>query len=93
MMNNKIEFLPNFLKEAKRFSKKYKTFNTELENLSKSLLTEPKQGIDLGSGLRKIRLANKSKLKGKSGGFRVIIFLIEKMRDTTHIYFIRVVIF
>lgn len=32
----------------------------------------PQQGVDLGNGYRKVRMAIKSKGKGKSGGARVI---------------------
>jgi hypothetical protein len=39
-----------------------------------SLEENPKQGINLGSGLRKIRLKILSKGKGSSGGARVITY-------------------
>ncbi|MEZ4901006.1 MAG: type II toxin-antitoxin system RelE/ParE family toxin [Spirosomataceae bacterium] len=48
----------------------------DLENLILSLEQNPKQGADLGSGLYKIRLASGSKGKGKSGGFRVITYVV-----------------
>ncbi len=83
-----IAFLPHFLKEAKRFSKKYKTFKVALADLSASLLENPRQGTDLGSGLYKIRLANKSKQKGKSGGFRVITLLVEEDLENMNIWLV-----
>jgi len=39
-----------------------------LEILEKSLIENPKQGVDLGGGLYKVRLAIKSKGKGKVAG-------------------------
>ena len=41
-------------------------------------------GTDLGNGFRKIRMAVKSKGKGKSGGARIITFtIIVSQEDTT----------
>jgi mRNA-degrading endonuclease RelE of RelBE toxin-antitoxin system len=67
----------NFRNEAKILSKKYKTLKTELVSLETELLRTPKAGQSMGNGLYKIRLASKSKGKGKRGGFRVITYLIE----------------
>ena len=49
--------------------------------LLRSLQLEPLQGVDLGNGVRKIRLAIKSKGKGKSGGARVITFNVEHVKE------------
>jgi len=38
----------------------------------------PKSGIELSSDLYKIRLENSSSKVGKSGGFRVIYYYIDK---------------
>jgi hypothetical protein len=45
-------------------------------------LTEPKQGDNLGGGLFKVRLAIKSKGKGKSGGNRIITYLVTEADDS-----------
>ena len=45
-------------------------------NLAKELLENPETGIDLGHGIHKVRMAIKSKGKGKSGGARVITVII-----------------
>jgi len=42
-------------------------------------LENPELGNDLGAGLYKIRLAVKSKGKGKSGGFGIITYLVSNM--------------
>lgn len=73
-MNYKITVSSYFAVEAKRLSKKYHSLAEDLRKFQESLLENPLQGIELASGIRKIRLAIKSKGKGKSGGARVITF-------------------
>ncbi len=48
-----------------------------------SLKEDPKAGIELGKNCYKIRLANSSVPTGKSGGFRVIYYFLDK---DEHIY-------
>lgn len=89
-MKRKIEVLDNFKSRFKRLSKKYKSLDSELVELSQTLLNSPKQGDNLGSGLYKIRLASQSKGSGKSGGFRVITYYIEQKADTETIYLVTI---
>lgn len=63
-----------FLHNAKKIAKRYKSFNDDYHRLLEELEKSPNMGIDLGSGLRKVRLAISSKGKGKSGGCRFITF-------------------
>ena len=63
-----------FVKNMKRLAKKYKSFLSDLAQFRKDLIENPAMGTDLGNGVRKIRMAVKSKGKGKSGGVRVITF-------------------
>jgi mRNA-degrading endonuclease RelE of RelBE toxin-antitoxin system len=65
------------VKQAKKLSKKYPQFRQDLTNLHDILQENPKVGTHLGDNCYKIRLQNTSVKKGKSGGFRVIIFLLE----------------
>ena len=74
-MNFKVETLPNFEREAKRLSKKYKSLKSDLSAFILSLELNPQQGTPIGAGFYKVRMAIKSKGKGKSGGARVITFL------------------
>jgi len=67
-----------FKHEAKRLIKKYRSLTSELEELSESLKSDPHIGQELGFGLFKIRLAIRSKGKGKSGGARVVSYVIEE---------------
>lgn len=71
-----------FKKSAKRLAKKYPSFKQDLQILKDSLQEDPLQGVELSPGIRKIRMAVKSKNKGKSGGLRVITYnVIAKEQD------------
>lgn len=61
-----------FKRCAKPLAKRYKSFNQDYKDLLAELERNPRLGIDLGMGYRKVRMAIKSKGKGKSGGARVI---------------------
>lgn len=81
-MNYRLSTISHFDVEAKRLAKKYPSFKKDLSEFCKLLLENPKQGTELYPGIRKIRLAIKSKGKGKSGGARVITYgFITKEKD------------
>jgi hypothetical protein len=69
-------FIPTstFEKSYKRLKKKYISLKADLEGFKKEFNENPKLGEGLGGGFRKIRLAVKSKNKGKRGGVRIITF-------------------
>ncbi len=71
-MSFKVLTTSDFKKDSKPLLKKYKSLKTEILDLIASLEEEPTQGKPLGNDCYKIRLAIKSKGKGKSGGARVI---------------------
>ncbi len=71
-MSYSIELTDNFKKEAKKLSKKYPSLKSELEDLGNTLAKNPTTGTHLGNNVYKIRLAIKSKGKGKRGGARVM---------------------
>ena len=73
-MKYEIIISNQFKKEFKPISKKYPSLKNDLLALLTSLEENPKQGINLGSGLRKIRLKILSKGKSSSGGARVITY-------------------
>lgn len=62
----------SFKRQAKPLLKKFASLSSELTKLENDLMENPRLGIPLGHDSYKIRLAVKSKGKGKSGGFRVI---------------------
>lgn len=63
-----------FNKELKKLMKKCKTITADIRKLGDELETNPYLGIDLGNGVRKVRMAITAKGKGKSHGARVITF-------------------
>lgn len=89
-MNNKVLLTAFFLRKAKRLLKKYHSLQKTLLDLERALLLNPKMGVSYGSNIYKIRLADNSKGKGKSGGFRVITYVIEETSDATNIYLITI---
>ncbi|MBP6004552.1 MAG: hypothetical protein KA746_14050 [Pyrinomonadaceae bacterium] len=76
-MNCKIIAIENFRREAKRLHKKYASLKGELSRLGEELLQDPRLGKPLGKSVYKIRLAVKSKGRGKSGGLRIITRIVE----------------
>ena len=70
-----------FEKEAKKYLKKFKSLKSELEQLINELSENTSKGTSLGNNAYKIRLASKSKGKGKSGGFRVITYVVENIEN------------
>ena len=81
-MANSVIYTHTFVKRAKQFKKKHPSLTDDLAQLEKVLLHNPQQGADLGGGLYKIRLAVKSKGRGKSGGYRIISYLITSDVDS-----------
>ena len=77
-MNLKIISLESFKKDAKKLYKKNKKLPSDLKTLNEVLNENPKAGIELTSDLYKIRLENSSSKVGKSGGFRIIYYYIDK---------------
>lgn len=75
-MDITIDYVESCLRELKRLSKKYRSLPDDMEILEEKLKENPTLGIDLGHNLRKIRLAITSKGKGKSGGARVITYVL-----------------
>lgn len=70
-----------FKKEAKRLIKKFPSLKQELAELNQLLQTDPEAGIPLGNNTFKIRVAIKSKGKGKSGGGRVITYVVTEDKE------------
>ena len=71
-MSYSVESIEVFERQAKKLVKKYPSLKTELLTLIQLLKEKPEQGTAIGKSCYKIRLAIKSKGKGKSGGARVV---------------------
>jgi len=89
-MPNKVLLTTFFLKKAKRLLKKYHTLQNSLKRLENDLIANPKIGDSYGANIYKVRLADESKGKGKSGGFRVVTYLIEDNATSIDIYLITI---
>ena len=72
---------PRFLRQVKKLKKKYKSLVSELIEFEDSLSENPNQGTDLGNNTYKIRLAIESKNSGKSGGARIITYVITEQKE------------
>lgn len=75
-MNFEVITTPEFEGQAKSLQKRHKSFKNDLKDLILSLIENPFQGTELSPGIRKIRMAIKSKGRGKSGGARVITYTV-----------------
>ncbi len=73
-MNYKIIPQPTFLRELRTLLKKYRNLKNDLQKFNDFLLENPLSGVDLGGGLRKVRMPISDKNKGKSHGARVITY-------------------
>ncbi|MBB3837559.1 hypothetical protein FHS57_001556 [Runella defluvii] len=89
-MKNEVFTTPYFDNRFKRLVKKFNSLDQDVEQLVNALLENPKIGEALGAGLYKIRLAVKSKGKGKSGGFRVISYLFEETEQGCIIFLVAI---
>lgn len=80
-MNVKVNFLPEFLRQAKSLRKRYASFENDFLEFLDALEANPFMGISLGNGVRKVRMPIRSKGKGKSGGARILTFTVNTMGD------------
>ncbi|MET3129349.1 mRNA-degrading endonuclease RelE of RelBE toxin-antitoxin system [Arcicella rosea] len=80
-MATNINFSDPFESRVKRFIKKFPSLANELIDFVDLLKENPFLGESLGAGLYKVRLASKSKGKGKSGGFRVINYIVTENKE------------
>ena len=80
-MNYSVIPIDKFKKEAKRLIRKYTSLKQELLQLHLALAENPSLGTSLGNNSYKIRVAIKSKGTGKSGGARVITYLVTENKE------------
>jgi mRNA-degrading endonuclease RelE of RelBE toxin-antitoxin system len=74
-MKTEVRVTKGFRRQAKPLLKKYPSLKEELFQLHHLLSSNPNTGVEIMPDIFKIRLAVKSKGKGKRGGLRVITFL------------------
>lgn len=78
-MKNKIVTSPLFDKRYKRFKKKFPSLENELAEFVKLIDENPRLGVLITDNVYKIRLASSDKNSGKSGGFRIITFVVNEV--------------
>ena len=75
-MSYSILLVDSFEKELKRLCKKHPSLKQDLSLVLEQLLENPLLGTPIGNNCYKIRIAIKSKGKGKSGGARIITYVL-----------------
>ena len=78
MPKTKIIVASSFTRDYRKLCKRYPSLKSDLAALQSVLEMKPDTGNSLGGGFYKIRLAIKSKNKGKSGGARIITSYLSK---------------
>jgi mRNA-degrading endonuclease RelE of RelBE toxin-antitoxin system len=75
-MSYSVKTIPHFDKEIKIIAKKHKGIKSDIAKLIDDLEKDPTMGTYLGRNVYKIRLAISGTNKGKSGGARVITYIV-----------------
>ncbi len=83
-MKYKVIPTPNFESELKQLAKRYASIKSDVTKVVSELEVTPNIGTALGKGVYKIRMAIKSKNKGKSGGGRIITYFLAEDK-TVHL--------
>lgn len=71
-MTNSVIVSENFKREAKTLIKKFHTLKESIDNTIADLIKDPYSGEPYGQKIYKVRIKDKSKGGGKSGGFRLL---------------------
>lgn len=88
-MPTTVNIPPQVKKDIKHLKRKYKAIIKEIRELVKQLENDERPGDEIpniGYDVYKVRLANPSANRGKSGGFRVIYYV--QMQDV--VFLVRV---
>ena len=75
-MDIKVIKQPLFQKAVKKLAKSYKNIDFDIDNFLDSISSKNDLGIELKSNIFKVRIKNSDKNRGKSGGYRLISYLI-----------------
>lgn len=78
----KIELTDEFRRHLKHLHKKYKSsIINDYSHLLNELKKNPHIGVELWGGIYKVRMAITAKRKGKSGGARVITYVVDNSEE------------
>ena len=80
-MTNIVSVSPTFKRDVKPLAKKYNSLKNSIDLLINDLIKNPFLGIAYGNNIFKIRLSDESKGGGKSGGFRVMYYHLNKTEN------------
>lgn len=73
---------------SRPLAKRHRSLKQDFREFSEELKQNPFQGDELIPGVRKIRMAIKSKGRGKSGGARVITYTVVTMEESGDVFLI-----
>ncbi|MDP9080902.1 MAG: type II toxin-antitoxin system RelE/ParE family toxin [Bacteroidota bacterium] len=89
-MTNVIKVSHAFKRDVKPLAKKHRSLKTSVDNLIAELTQNAFLGDHYGNDIYKVRLADKSKGTGKSGGFRVLYYHLKKTEDGIEVLLIAI---
>ena len=72
-----------FDKQTKKLGKKYRNLKSDLKSLISDFDTLHQSSTSIQKNLYKIRIANSSKNKGKSAGYRIYYYI--QLEETTYL--------
>ena len=75
-MNYSVLYTEKFKKQAKKLKKKYPSFKNDIIEFENIVKEDYEKGTLLLENIYKIRIKIESKKKGKSGGARIIYYVI-----------------
>ena len=76
-MSYRVYLTRDFKRDTKRLKKKYPSIVSDVSGLIEQLQERPDMGVLIKANLYKVRVAIKSKGRGKSGGGRVIYLVLQ----------------
>lgn len=85
-MSFKVIPTPTFAKSLKALAKRHRSLKEDVKAFVAELERNPLQGVELTAGIRKIRMAIKSKGAGKSGGASVITYNVLVTEEEGEVY-------
>lgn len=81
---------PDFARSLKLLAKRHKSLKQDMLAFVAGLKENPLQGKELAPNIRKVRLTITSKGKGKSGGARVITYVMAISEAEGRVYLIEI---
>lgn len=79
---------PDFARSLKVLAKRHRSLKQDMTVFVLSLKENPLQGKEIAPNIRKVRLTITSKGKGKSGGARIITYIMSVSEDAGSVYLI-----